>query len=85
MSNIILFESLKKSKRCKDNPVIKNTFAEEYKDYELQIDGIKNFIIKQYEVSAEILDMLIENVQEKTAMEYENQDILYSVSERRPK
>ena len=45
--------------------------SQEYVENNIKINDIKNILVNQYEVPYNIVAMLIDNVNEKVAMEYE--------------
>ncbi len=80
MAEIIKLKEIKSNKRTTKSTNIdeyivsikKLNKEKEYVENDMKINDIENILIKQYEVPRSIVAMLIDNVNEKVAMEYES-------------
>ena len=83
MSNIVNFKAIENNKRTTKrtknhtnnddyfNAIIKLNKEKEYIVNDEKINDIENVLVKQYEVPYNIIAMLVDNINEKVAMEYE--------------
>jgi len=85
MSNIVEIKSIQINKRTTNrtnkynninnyfNLISKLNKQKEYIENDMKINDIENVLVKQYEVPYNMIAMLIDNINEKVAMEYEAQ------------